>query len=468
MNSVKITDMTLSFGAKALSFKEKIEIARLLDKLQVDVIELPKISDSVTDSLLVRTVCAFVKNSTLSVDGGRSKEEIDLAVSAVSKAQKSRLKICIPTSTVTMEYDWHTKPQKLLEAVNELFSYAKGKCTELELVALDATRADREILKSIVDTATKAGADSVCFCDNEGIMLPDEFCTFIEELKANIASLEKTGVAIMCQNTNSMATANALMSIKCGVGEIKTCVESRSITDTKVITEVLSSCGEKMGVCTSLNANEFKRITAQIAWFLGMSDGEKGAGKAGLISKAIRDEERALDKADSIETVTEAVLELGYELSAEDYAKVYEEFIRVTERKMVGMKELDAIVASVALQVPPTYVLESYVINNGNKISSSAQVSLKKDGKELFGVCIGDGPVDAAFKAIEQIIGTHYELDDFQIQAVTEGREAMGSALVRLRQNGKVYSGNGISTDIIGSAIRAYINAVNKIVYEEK
>ena len=158
---------------------------------------------------------------------------------------------------------------------------------------------------------------------------------------------------------------------------------------------------------------------------------------------------------------------LGYDLSEEDNGRVYEEFLRVAARKTVGAKELEAIVASVALQVPATYTLKSYVINNGNIISSSAQITLTRDGNDMQGICIGDGPIDAAFLAIEQIIGYRYELDDFQIQSVTEGKEAMGSALVKLRSNGKLYSGNGISTDIIGAAIRAYINAVNKIVYEE-
>jgi 2-isopropylmalate synthase len=107
------------------------------------------------------------------------------------------------------------------------------------------------------------------------------------------------------------------------------------------------------------------------------------------------------------------------------------------------------------------------VINAGNTISSSAHLRLTKDGQVLEGVCLGDGPIDAAFLAIEQITGCHYELDDFQIQAVTEGREAMGQTVVKLRASGKVYSGRGISTDIVGASIRAYINALNKIVYEE-
>ena len=117
--------------------------------------------------------------------------------------------------------------------------------------------------------------------------------------------------------------------------------------------------------------------------------------------------------------------------------------------------------------MPPTYRLESYVINTGNTISASAQMKLTKNGQTLSGVSLGDGSVDAAFLAIESIVGRHYELDDFQIQAVTEGREAMGESVVKLRSGGKLYSGRGISTDILGASVHAYLNAINKIVYEE-
>ena len=166
--------------------------------------------------------------------------------------------------------------------------------------------------------------------------------------------------------------------------------------------------------------------------------------------------------------MTAAVRQLGYDLSDEDNALVYEAFQRVAQRKhYIGMKELDAIVASTAMQVPPTYKLKNYVINSGNVITATANILLEKNGKEVRGVGIGDGPIDASFQAIEQIIGHHYELDDFQIQTVTEGRNAMGSALVKLRSGGRVYSGNGISTDIIGASIRAYVNVLNKIVFEE-
>ena len=175
-----------------------------------------------------------------------------------------------------------------------------------------------------------------------------------------------------------------------------------------------------------------------------------------------------LDEKDEIGEVIKVVRQLGYDLSEEDNAKVYEAFRRVvTKKHFVGTKELDAIVAGTAMQVPSTYKIVNYVINSGNIITATANILLEKDGEKKRGVGTGDGPIDAAFAAIETIIGHRYELDDFQIQTVTEGRDSMGSALIKLRANGKVYSGNGLSTDIIGASIRAYISALNKIIYEE-
>ena len=163
------------------------------------------------------------------------------------------------------------------------------------------------------------------------------------------------------------------------------------------------------------------------------------------------------------------VTSLGYDLSDKDLGTVFSETQKVCAKKgAVGAKELEAIIASFAMQTPSTYHLESYLANSSDTTTSMARVTLTKDGEELMGIGSGNGPIDSAFRAIEQSIGHHYELDSFQIEAVTEGKEALGSALVKLRSNGRLYSGNGLSTDIISASIRAYINAVNKIVFEEK
>jgi len=118
--------------------------------------------------------------------------------------------------------------------------------------------------------------------------------------------------------------------------------------------------------------------------------------------------------------------------------------------------------------VPPTYKLDTYVVNTGNNISAMAHLKISKNGTPMEGIAIGDGPIDAAFLAVAQVVGSRYELDDFQIRSITEGHEAMGETIVKLRNNGKIYSGRGLSTDIVGSGILAYINALNKIVHEEE
>ena len=229
------------------------------------------------------------------------------------------------------------------------------------------------------------------------------------------------------------------------------------------VAALLRDCGNTYGYSTRIRITELHRIVGQINWIVSNAKNEKSV----MTVSVGGDDFQRLDSKDDQATVSAAVMKLGYDLSEEDQKRVYDEFLRVAQ-KSVGPKELDAIIASVALQVPGTYQLINYVINNGNIISSSAQITLSRGEEQMMGVSIGDGPIDAAFKTIDSIIGHHYELDDFQIQSVTEGKEAMGSALVKLRSGGKLYSGNGISTDIIGASIRAYLSAVNKIVYEEE
>ncbi|MBQ7050207.1 MAG: hypothetical protein IJN87_06200, partial [Firmicutes bacterium] len=175
-----------------------------------------------------------------------------------------------------------------------------------------------------------------------------------------------------------------------------------------------------------------------------------------------------LDADSTITQVAHAAQVLGYDISDEDLGRVCKALIQVCEKKgSVGAKEFESLIASFAMQAPSTYHVENYTTSCGNLTSSMSQVTLRCGDEILRGVSTGDGPIDSVFRAIEQCIGHHYELDDFQIQAVTEGKEALGSALVRLRNNGKLYAGNGSSTDIVAASIRAYINALNKIVYEE-
>ncbi len=459
MRKISIADTTLLNEEASFSFKEKIEIARQLENLNVDVIELPAIINTRTDILLVKTLSSFVKNSVISVNGGMTKESIDNAAVSLSTANKARIRIELPVSPVGMEYVCHKKPDKMLLFIEQLISLAKEKVEDVEFCAIDATRAEGDFLQKAIDVAVNSGATAVSLYDSAAeTMLPDEFADFANNVLANC----KAHVGVYCNNKNGMAIACASMAVKKGVVAVKTAVGTNAVP-LELFAEMIKNCGESFGFSSSIKYTQLNRIVKQINW---INENTKN-GKNNVLAVENNDNNVDMDASFDKESVMTAVLKLGYDLSEEDSAKVYEEFLRVADKKRVGSKELEAIVASVALQVPATYKLVSYIVNNGNIISSSAQITLEKDGEQIQGIAIGDGPVDAAFRAIEQIIGTHFELDDFQIQSVTEGKEAMGSALVKLRANGKLYSGNGISTDIIGASMRAFLSAVNKIVYEE-
>ena len=455
MNYIKIADTTLSDPKSNLTFKQKLEIARKLERLGVDAVELPEVGSVKADTLLVRTAASFVKNSVLSVAATTSPAAIDRAAEALSTAVHPRIRIELPMTSSIMEYTLHKKQNKMCDYVSAMIAKAKTVCDDVEFVAVDATRAEEAFLKEAVKTAVEAGASKVTLCDDAAILLPDDFAAFV----VRVTEGADVPVGVLCNNKNGVATAAAILAVKNGAACVKTSIGGEA-TPLREFGALIKDIRENYGITADIRTTELHHTIDQIEWIIN--------GKTRSVNaREIVDDDVRLSINDTIDTVRESIEKLGYDLSDEDIKKVYDEFLRIARKKNVGIKELDAIIASAALQVPETYTLENYVINSGNRISSSAQISLNREGRTVQGIAIGDGPIDAAFHAIEQIIGRRFELDDFSIQTVTQEKEAMGNALVRLRVGGRIYSGTGLSTDIIGASVRAYINAVNKIVYEE-
>lgn len=470
MKQIKIADVTLREGASGakfpLSFKEKLELARELDRLGVDVIETAPIINEKTDALLIRTIAGLIKNSVLACPVGMTEESVGEAWKAVSGAASPRLVVSLPVSTTQMEYVCGCKPAQMLERIKTLVGAAAGFCKDVEFSAEDATRADPAFLYSAVEAAVAAGAKTVTVCDSAANMFPDEFAAFITGICENAPSVSNAALGVQCSDELGMAISCSVASIGRGAGQIKSTVSSASFASMEAIARVLEARGDALGVRCSLDMIGLGRSLRRMAWLVNPEHG-KGSAFDAAAGRA-DSSDFTLDESADIYKVGSAVTQMGYELSAEDMQRVFEAFSRIAAKKKVNMRELETIVASAAFQVPATYKLTSYVINSGNIIAPTASIRMEKEGKKLEGLSTGDGPIDAAFLAVEQITGRHFELDEFQIQAVTEGREAMGSALVRLRSDGKVYPGQGVSTDIIGAAIRAYTDALNKIMYEEK
>ena len=466
MNTVRISDVTLKQKtAHSLSFREKIELVKLLDRLQADAIEIGAIEQKKADSLFIKTVCDAVRDSAVCVETDCTKENIDLTWQALRLAVKPRIQISAPVSLVQMEYLYHKKPEAVKQAVGEAVAYARSLTEDVEFKAEDASRAEKEFLYAVLEEAALAGASTVTVCDSAGEMLPDEFAAFIKDILANTA-LHNAKLGFSCADDLTLADACSTAAMAAGAQEVKASIVPENTASVANLAAIVKKKGTETGICLNIRTVELKRLHEQAERMFSSS-----RSKTSPFDNGVRDDisGRYFTASDDIAAITAETRSLGYDLSEEDRVIVYDEFRKTAARKeKVSSGEIDAIVASYAMQVPPAYQVEDYIITGCSMLNATAHIRLKKNGEVLESVALGDGPVDASFLAIEQIIGRHYELDDFQIQAVTEGREAMGEAIVKLRCLGRIYAGRGLSTDIIGSSISAYVNALNKIVYEEE
>ncbi len=460
MKKITVSDYTLkelcTKDGSLLLFREKLSVALSISRYGADVIELPPVKKAKEDSVVYKTISESVKNSKILIPVGITGESVKIAAECVKSALHPVLQVSLPVSTVQMEYMYRMKGPKMVETIKTLVSMCRSYSEEVEFEALDATRAEIPFLIECIKAAEEAGATSIALSDDSGEMMGDEIGAFVAEVKKET----KLPLIVKVSNHLSMGVSDALFALKAGADGVKCSIAGGSALSTDDFASALRAKGDKIGVRSSL---KFTEIHSDIETLLKS------------MQKSVKEEENTtldgavfLDSSSTQEEVSEAVKALGYDLDGDDEKKVYDAVKRLTEKKSsIGAKELEAVVASSAMQVPATYTLKSYVSTISNMVNAVSNVILEDENGTLSGVATGDGPIDSAFKAIETCIGHHYELDDFQIQAVTEGKEALGSALVRLRSSGRLYSGNGLSTDICGASIRAYINALNKIAYEE-
>ncbi len=461
MRKINIADITLKKLSEdrgiSLLFREKSAIANCADVLGADTVELPAVKNLREDTIIYKTIAQNVATATLAIPVGFNKEDVASVWECIKDAKYPRLQIELPVSTLQMEYMYHIKQTVMLEKISELIKEAKAYCDDVEFSALDATRADEDFLIAAAKEAEVSGAGIITVCDNAGASTPDE----IAELVAKVKSAVSVPVYVQVSDRINMGVASAFASISKGADGLKCAMAGEDILLTGEISDAITICGARIDAEIKLDAT---KIHSSIDDMLSGINHESYESEKTISEKT----KILLDSDSSMSQVTLAAEVLGYELSDSDIGNVYKALMQVCEKKgAVGAKEFEALIASSAMQAPSTYHFEAYTTTSSNVTNSMSQVTLKCNDEIMCGVSNGDGPIDAAFRAIEQCIGHHYELDDFQVQSVTEGKEALGSALVRLRNNGKLYSGNGTSTDIVAASIRAYINALNKIVFEE-
>lgn len=494
MRQIKLFDTTLRDGEQApgctMNTKEKLEIARQLERLGVDIIEPGFPVSSPEDFQSVSQIAAMVKDSAV-VGFARSVEkDIDIAWQAVKAAAQPLLHVFIATSDLHLQYKLQMSREELLERVRLAVAYAKKYCARVQFSAEDACRTDRDFLVQVFGVAAKAGATVVNIPDTVGYITPPEMGELVRFVRERLdASLD---IAVHCHNDLGMAVANSLAAVRAGASQVECTVngigERAGNAALEEIVMALRTRGELFGASTGVHTKEIYRTSRLVATVTGLGvpankaivganafAHESGIHQHGILKNratyeimspediGLYQNRMVLGKHSGKHAFVERLGEIGYSLPEEELEQAFEKFkLLAQQKKAVTDRDIEAIVGPVGVAVREVYRLHSFVVNSGTIISATAVVKLLTDEGELEQVARGDGPINAAFRAVDAIVPVDCQLENYSIQAVTEGQDALGEVVVKIRSGGRLITGRGLSTDIIEASIKAYLNAINK------
>ncbi|QAT51308.1 2-isopropylmalate synthase [Caproiciproducens sp. NJN-50] len=503
MRRIKIFDTTLRDGEQSpgcsMNLGEKLEMAAQLEELGVDIIEAGFAVSSPEDFESVRQISALLQKTTVASLARATKSDIDVAFDAVKEAKKPRIHVFLASSDIHLQHKLHMTREEMLRQTAEMVRYAKGLVEDIEFSAEDASRTDWNFLVKVYETAIASGANVINVPDTVGYVTPNEMFHLISYLKANVKGIDDAEISVHCHNDLGMAVANSLASVQAGAEQVECTVNGigeragnasmeevvmalrtrQSYYDAAAgvdTTKIYKSC-KKLSAITGVPIGPTKPVVGANAFAH-----EAGIHQHGVLndrltyeimtpeSVGISHNTMVLGKHSGRHAFDERLKSLGYTLSAEALAEAFADFKKLADlKKNVTDRDLEALLSGAEkMELEEIYSLESYVVNTSSVNSASAMVKLgvkHPDGKKIVeGTGIGSGPVNAALSAIDTVTGKGYTLENFSIQAVTEGDDALGEVVVRLKNsNGTIVSGRGVNVDIIGASLQAYVNALNRM-----
>ena len=497
---IKIFDTTLRDGEQSpgcsMNLQEKLEMAKQLERLRVDTIEAGFAAASPGDLLAIQAVAREIQDCQVASLARALTKDIDAAWEAVREAASPRIHAFIATSDIHMQYKLRKSPEQVLEQAVEMVKYAKKYCSDVQFSAEDATRSNPEFLYRVIEAVIKAGATVINIPDTVGYITPWEFTDLITNLFEKVPNIDQVDVAVHCHNDLGLAVANSLAAVGAGVNQIECTINGigeragnaaleeivmglvvrRDFynVDTKIDTTQIYRTSRLLSSITGVTVQPNKAIVGANAFAH-----ESGIHQHGVLANkstyeimtpasiGLAENKMVLGKHSGRHAFEDRLISLGYELTKEQLDTAFEQFKRLADKKKVVTDlDIEALVQQKTFNIPETYRLKRFVINSGSTITATATVYLETLEFPKEAVSTGDGPIDAAFKAIDQIVGIEFELDTFTINAVSEGKDAQGEVIVKLAKDGKLYTGRGLSTDIIESSIKAYLNAINKMLDE--
>lgn len=498
MRRIKVFDTTLRDGEQSpgcsMNLAEKLQMARQLDALGVDIIEAGFAIASPEDFKSVEAISQTVQNCKVASLARCTQGDIDAAWNAVKGAKYPRIHIFLATSDIHMEYKLKMTREQVLESIAKHVAYAKSLCADVEFSCEDASRSDREFLVRCLDTAIRAGATVLNIPDTVGYSSPQEMFDLISYLREHTPGIENVDISAHCHDDLGMGVANSLACIRAGATQVECTVngigERAGNASLEEIVMALHTRREYYGAETGIKTQQIYKSSKLLSAITGVPIApsksivganafahESGIHQHGVLANALTYEimkpadvgipqnAMVLGKHSGKHALRDRLAQLGFELSKEELDEIFTRFKALADKKKnLTDSDVEALALASSHAVAATYELVSHIVSAGTGITNVACVKLCKDGETLEEVAIGSGPIDASFKAVDKLTGMDLSLESFSLNAVTDGEDAMGEAVVKLRRGNSLYTGCGLSTDVIEAAIRAYINGINKAV----
>jgi len=498
---IKIFDTTLRDGEQTpgvnLNIREKLEIARQLARLGVDVIEAGFAIASQGDFEAVKAVAENVKGVKVASLCRAVEKDIDRAWEAVKNAESPRLHTFIATSDIHLKYKLKMTEEEVLERAVAMVKYAKKYCEDVEFSAEDATRTRPEFLYRIFEAVIDAGATVINVPDTVGYVTPKEFGGIIRGIRENVSNIDKVDISVHCHNDLGLAVANTLAAMENGAVQLECTINglgerAGNASLEEIIMGINTRKDYYNNVSHNIDTTQIYRTSKLVSGLTGINvqpnkaivganafAHESGIHQHGVLSErstyeimtpesiGLSQNRMVLGKLSGRHAFEERLKELGYSLSPEEIQSAFEKFKDLADKKKVVLdRDIEALVEEKVSRVSEVFELDSFQVSSGNKLVSTAMVSLKKDDKMIVEAATGDGPIDAAFNSIERAVGFTMTLEAYNLKAVTEGKDALGEVTVRVSKDGKTFIGRGVSMDIIEASVKAYLNAINRAISE--
>lgn len=496
---VQIFDTTLRDGEQcpgaSLNTHEKLEIAKHLERMKVDVIEAGFPVSSPGDFEGVEVIAKNIKNSTIAGLCRAVDKDIKCAWDAIKTARRPRIHTFIATSPIHMQYKLEKSPQEVLEQAVSAVKLAKSLCQEVEFSAEDASRSEPQFLYVVFEEVIKAGATIINIPDTVGYSQPDEFGQLIQGVQKHVSNIGQAIISVHCHNDLGLAVANSLESLKYGVGQIECTIngigERAGNASLEEIVMALHTRKDFYQMSTNIDTRYIyptSKLVSRLTGFVVQPNKaivgknafahEAGIHQAGVLKQAstyeimtpqtigLQSNLLVLGKHSGRNAFKSRLAELGYHLDEVKLNQSFQEFKQLADKKKeIYVEDLEALMSEILIEnIPDVFELEYFHINTGNSILPTATVRLKKEGQILEDAACGDGPVDAVFNAIDRITGAKVKLSDYYIRALTRGKDAQGEAVLEIKDNGRSYVGKSISTDTLEASVKAYLKAVNKML----